>query len=217
MIVSPYIILNLGYFLSFLALLVKDILILRLIIMTSQSIMLYFAYQAHNPFGVVWNILFICINLVWSTLIIRERMPVELNGELGNLYHNFFPIMTPQEFLKLWSIGDHIGFEKGEYIMQEKEVKHQLLLLTHGEAVVIKDQTPINTLTTGNFIGEMSYLTQGEATADVVAGDQMKATVWSREQLTTLAKSKPNLWHKLESVIGHDLIKKIVLTSAKVR
>ena len=60
---TPQIILNIGYFLNFLALVVKDILILRFMIMTSQMLMISYAFHAQNHVAIFWNSIFIVINI----------------------------------------------------------------------------------------------------------------------------------------------------------
>ncbi|MDD5455397.1 MAG: cyclic nucleotide-binding domain-containing protein [Candidatus Margulisbacteria bacterium] len=213
---TPELILNVGYFLNFLALVVKDILILRFMIMTSQVLMIYYAQHAHNSVAIFWYSVFILINIIWIILIVLERMPIQLHGELLHLYQDFFSILTPQEFLKFWNSGEKIIFGKGSLIIKENDTKDQIMLITSGEASVCKDKKIINNLSRGNFIGEMSYLTHGKATADVLADSPLTVAVWSRKQLDDLAASKPDLWNKIQSVIGKDLIKKVIDTSAKV-
>ena len=213
---TPELILNFGYFLNFLALVVKDILKLRIMIIISQLIMIYYAIYANNRVALFWYAVFIIINIIWVILIVLERMPIKLHGQLARLYQDFFSLMTPQEFLKFWDLGEKINLEKGQLIIKENEAKNQLMLITSGQALVIKENKIINALATGNFIGEMSFLTHGKPTADVLADSQLSLVIWSRSQLDELVVSKPNLWNKIQSVIGKDLIKKIIQTSAKV-
>ena len=61
---TPELILNIGYFLNFLALVVKDILALRGMIIISQIIMIYYAVYAHNTVALFWYAVFILINII---------------------------------------------------------------------------------------------------------------------------------------------------------
>ena len=64
-------------------------------------------------------------------------------------------------------------------------------------------------LNRGDFIAEMSFLTEEPAAADVYLEDNVKYIMWNQEELRHMQKLNSDFWGKLHNVLTRDLIKKI--------
>ena len=85
----------------------------------------------------------------------------------------------------------------------------KLLVLVKGEATVLKSGKKIATLSPGDLIGEMSFMSNKPASADVVTVGEAKVAYWSHKDLDRIHKKNNILYNKFISVIGHDLVKKL--------
>ena len=199
---------HVGYTLMLIALLARDILWLRGILVVSQSTLAYYAiYRGVLPIA-FWNVVFVCINTFWVIRILRERAAVVLPGELQPLHEKYFAALAPPEFLRLWSWGERRVLA-GTLLAREGQRPDALYFLLRGEVAILHGGNEVTHCAAGNFIGEMSLLTGEAATADVRALGEVEVMRWPAEKLAQVRARSPGLWTKIQSVLGHDLVEKI--------
>lgn len=199
-----------GYTLQLFALLARDVLWLRGILVCAQSVLATYAYMRGPAFlpYVCWNLVFVGINLYWVVRLLRERAAVELPGELKPIYEKHFAALQPPEFLRLWNEGERGGMSGGR-LVEEGTRPGTLYFLLNGSVAVRRGDQELTRLASGTFIGEMSLLTGEATTADVVALGDVEYMTWPAERLKRLRLRSPMAWTRLQSVLGHDLVEKI--------
>jgi hypothetical protein len=204
------ILVHFGYLLQLFALLARDVLWLRGILVAAQSVLAFYAYlrgPEYLPY-VFWNALFVVINLYWVVRLLRERAAVKLPEELRGLYEQHFAALSPPEFLRLWREGERRTASDAQ-LVREGTRPDALYFLLDGVASVRRGGHPLAELKAGNFIAEMSLLTGEKTTADVVAVGPIEYMAWPADRLARLQQRNPMLWSKVQSVLGHDLVEKI--------
>ena len=206
---------HVGYSLMLFALLARDILWLRSVLIFAQSSLAEYAYL-NNLYSIsFWNWLFVAINTIWVFRILQERRAVTLPAHLKPIYDRHFAALTPPEFLRIWSWGEHLtGCD--ELLVRQGEHPDALYFLTSGTAVVYQDGKEIATLRPGTLIAEMSLLTGEATTADVRAHGAIEYMKWPSDYLQNIRRANPVLWTKIQSVIGHDLVEKIKQASKQI-
>ena len=199
---------NLGYGLMLAGLLARDILWLRLILMSGQACLCIFALLtgAHN--AAVWNALFVLINAVQSVLVWRERREIRLPDTLELLYSKRFKTMLRSDFLKLWTIGSDKRLADAP-LLEAHQDNDRLYLVCEGTAAVWVRGKRVAALKPGAFVAEMSFLTNEPTSADVRAEGELVCRYWTRFQLDRLQLKSPRLWNQLQAAIGHDLVGKL--------
>ncbi len=203
-----FIILNVSYILIAIALLVRDILLLRAMITISEGLIIGWALTAGNHVIAGWNVLFLLINLVQIVRLIIERMPVKLPEELEDIYTNVFNELKEREFLYFWNTGKTISVAD-EFLCKENMHQDELMLILDGRVSVRKKGHEIAKLTRGSFVAEMSFLTGEPASADVVNEENARCIVWSKDKLKHLEQLNPALLMKLQVTLGKDLTHKL--------
>lgn len=199
---------HVGYALMLCALLARDILWLRLLLVGAQSLIAAYAI-AHGVIAIgAWNALFVLINSIWVVLILRERRAVRLPDELRALYERYFAALTPPEFLRLWGWAREEACD-GAVLTRAGERPQALYFLLDGSVSVRSNEQELARLGRGAFVGEMSLLTGGAATADSVALGRVAARVWPVSRLQALRARDPGLWTRVQSVLGRDIVEKI--------
>jgi CRP-like cAMP-binding protein len=68
----------------------------------------------------------------------------------------------------------------------------------------------------GSFIGEMSFITGGTATATVRAVEPTRYLSWSKEDLRQLLNRNPSMRFAMQSVLSSDLTKKLLRRSRTI-
>jgi hypothetical protein len=199
---------HVGYGLMLVALLARDILWLRGILVLAQGCLAYYAwYRGVMPIA-FWNLAFVAINAFWVTRILRERAAVELPPELKALYDRHFAALTPPEFLRFWSWAER-RVECDSLLATQGQRPQALYFLLRGQAEVRQGGRELARLGAGSFVAEMSLLTGETASADVRTLGEVELMRWPAEILQQTRARNPALWTRIQSALGHDLVEKI--------
>lgn len=199
---------HLGYVFMLIALLARDVLWLRSILVLAQGSICAYAWGQGLIGMACWNAAFVVINAIWALLILRERQAAAIPTELQAIHARHFSAMAPREFLRFWAMGSP-GQIRDARLVPAGVHPHALLFLVSGQARVSRQGLELARLPRGSFVAEMSLLTGQSTSADVDAIGTVDVRSWSAEQLAGLRSSRPALWIKLQSVLGLDLVEKL--------
>ncbi|MCA1557455.1 MAG: popeye domain-containing protein, partial [Acidobacteria bacterium] len=159
---------------------------------------------------IYWNILFILINGVQIALIIKERQGVEFSEEEKELYETIFKSFAPFEFMKLLRLGKWLDAKKGEQLaVEQKPLDSVMLIYNCLVSVEVKAQS-LAELKDGSFIGEMSFIRGGAATATVRVLKPTRYLSWSKKDLRKLLHRNPTMKFAMQSVFSTDLTNKLM-------
>jgi len=204
---------HLASVLTMVAYLLKDILWLRLL-----TILSCFAGMAFNYFVpatplwtvIYWNILFAIINIVQIAIIIKERAGVHFPEEEKELHETLFKNFAPFEFMKLMRVGQWREAQPGEILAVDQQPLDAVMLIYNGLAGVEKDGKEVAKLKDGNFIGEVSFITEGVATATVRALMPTRYIAWPKAAVKALLNRNPSMRFAMQAMLSTDLSKKLM-------
>ena len=199
--------------LTAIAYLVKDILWLRVLTTFACVAGIIFNYYVHStPLWVViyWNLLFLVINLVQIAIIMKERREVSFTEEEKELYDTLFKNFAPFEFMKLLRVGNWLEAKKDEVLIVEAKELANGMRIYNGIVGVEADGQLLTQLKDGSFIGEMSFITGGAATATVRAIVPTRYLSWSKADLSRLFQRNPSMRFAMQTVLSTDLTKKLM-------
>jgi hypothetical protein len=206
--VAPYIV-HVGYVLMLGAFLARDVLWLRGLLACAQTLVVIYAFRAGVPSIASWNLLFACINAVWVAAILRERRRVAVPAALQPIFVRHFAALTPQEFLRLWGQGRREVLRRGR-LVRDGDFPDALYFLMQGSVRISRNGAFVTELGAGRFVAEMSLLTGEPANADVDAVGDVEAMRWPIDDLRAIRDRNPLLWTRIQSVIGHDIVEKLL-------
>jgi len=198
--------------------LVKDILYLRLVSVLASLFSVFYNYTIPiEPMwlAINWNIVFIVVNIYHIAVLIYEKRPVQMSPKYKELYETMFKDMTPVEFLKITKIADWIHFKEGEVITQQKHTVDTLNLIYNGTVNVTVDGSKVAQLKDGQFVGEMSFLTEKPATATCVVKHDTELLVWPQKEFKDLLKRNPSLYFTIQSLLSAQVSSALVNISKK--
>ena len=199
---------NILYLLSYS---VKDMLWLRCLTVVAALCLLPYYYVQPVPLtaAIVWNLLFIGINLIQIVILLRERRPVTLTEDQQRLYQLAFHSVTPREFLKLLEVACWEEAADGQLIVRKGEDIDRMMVIHSGSASIRCGEQTVAELGPGQFVGEMSFITGDPTSADVVALKTLRYVSWSKDSLRCLLDERPQLKVALQDAIGADLVGKL--------
>jgi len=192
---------------------VRDVLWLRMLAIAAMVLLLPFYANQPEPMisCMVWQTVFIAINLYWVVVIIRERMPPQMSPDEQVLYDTVFKkTCSAKDMLKLLSKGQWQNASPGKKIIAANMNLDELILMQSGSVTFqVQDGETIK-LHRGCLLGAVSYLTEEATVADYIAEDSVRYLTWQREDLLQLFKVKPELKSALYEIIGLDLVNKLI-------
>ena len=201
---------NFGFILTAFAYVMSDILLLRTLAVASGVVAIIFMYLVSGPPLVIgWNVVLLGINSWRIFTLLRERRDVSFTDEERELYQTIFTSFAPVEFMKLMRIGEWKTEEPGVVLAEENQPIDEVLVIYNGEVGIEKDGVEVVRLRDGTWIGEMSYLQGGNATATVRVLRTTRYVGWGKDELTGLMKRNPTMDVAMKSVLSADLINKL--------
>ena len=198
--------------------LVKDILYLRILsILASLFSVLYNFYIPLEPMWlpIGWNIIFVLVNLYHIAVIIYEKRPVKMSSKEKELYETMFRGLSPVEFLKITKIAQWKQFKSPLPIIQQGKPVNDLILIYNGMVDILVNDNKVAELKDGQFVGEMSFLTEKPATATCKVAHTTECLVWPQKDFKDLLKRNPSLYFTIQSLLSEQVSNNLVSSSQK--
>ncbi len=172
---------------------------------------LYFWFGAVTPLwvGIVWNVVFVAINILQLIILYRERWQVRFTDSERLLHQGLFAEFGPIEFSRLLKSGAWRQVYAGTLLTIEGRTVPDLFVLVQGLAKVEVAGETIALLQPGAFVGEMSLLTHEPASATVITVADCLVFAISQEKLSELLDKDDAVRSAVHRVIGRDLVTKL--------
>lgn len=196
---------NLAFILVACSFMVKDIIWLRFISITASICSIF--YNSHvtaSPLWVPisWNLIFISLNFYHITKIIYGNRKVKLSSIELELYQMSFSALNLMEFSKLIRMGEWRKAEVGTILIEEGQVMEELLMIYSGRVDILVKNKKVNELKDGQFIGEMSFLSNHQASATVKTVLPTEYVSWKQKDLKALVSRNPAIVFSLQAAMG---------------
>ena len=189
--------------------LVKDILWLRIVSIVASLFSVFYNWvipiePMWIPIG--WNFVFVALNLYHIAILIYEKRPVHMDDKNEELYETLFSELTPVEYLKISKVAEWKNFKAKETLIEQGMPVKDLHLIYNGTVDVVVGKKKVAQLKDGQFIGEMSFLTEKPATATCVIKHDSKILIWKQREFKELLKRNPSLYYSIQSLLSTQLV-----------
>jgi hypothetical protein len=198
--------------------LVKDIFWLRVMSITASCFSIFYNYFIPTEpmiIAIFWNGIFIAVNFYHVAIILYEKRTVKMDDKNEELYSTLFKDMTPVEYLKISRAAQWETLKRGERIITQGMPVPDLYLIYNGTVDVQVNNQNIAELRDGEFVGEMSFLTEKVATATCKVKHETQCLVWKQRDFKELLKRNPSLYFTIQSVLSAQVSDKLVSSTKK--
>jgi len=197
----------LGYVLGFVF---KNQIFLRLLVLAATVFyILYYYYHPTEPlWGAIYGSFLIMVaNLIGLGRIMYSRLPI---GIPANQWPIFKALdgLEPGEFRQLMGLGSMEFAEETITLTEESIEVDSLYFAISGELNGDKNGRKFK-MYAGEFIGEVSFMLGGTATATVSIDKGGVYYEWRKDKLRKCLESQPRLSQAFEALIGRDMAKKV--------
>ena len=189
--------------------LVKDILWLRVVSILASLFSVFYNYFIPDQpmwLAINWNIVFVLVNLYHIAVIIYEKRPIKMAPKDKELYETLFRDLSPVEYLKITKIANWKTFKSGETIIRQEHLVTDLVLIYNGTVDVVVGKKKVAELKDGQFVGEMSFLTEKSATATCIVKHDTECLMWKQPEFKDLLKRNPSLYYTIQGLLSNQLI-----------
>ena len=189
--------------------LVKDIMWLRFVSILASSFSVFYNWVIPvEPMwlAINWNFVFIGLNMYHIAVIIYEKRPIKMAPKDKELYETLFKDLSPVEYLKITKIANWKKFKTGDTLIREAHLVTDLILIYNGTVDVKVKGKKVAQLKDGQFVGEMSFLTEKSATADCVVKHDTECLMWKQPEFKELLKRNPSLYYTIQGLLSNELI-----------
>ncbi|MBM2813591.1 MAG: cyclic nucleotide-binding protein [Ignavibacteria bacterium] len=159
--------------------------------------------------SIFWNGIYILANIIMITILVVERGLLSFNQEEAKIYFSVFSKMEKVLFKKVLRAGCWLNLPADDIITQEGEPTDKLILIFDGKLEVTSGGEIVAFLHNGSFVGEMSFLTGGNATATVRTITPSRFYAWDKITLVKLLEGNHELDNAMKNIFSSDLIGKL--------
>lgn len=197
----------LGYVLGFMF---KSQIILRLLVLAAT--VFYIAYYYYHPEEPLWgaiygSLLIMAANLIGLGRLMYSRLPIGIPAEQWPIF-KALEGMEPGEFRQLMRLGAMNFAQDRLDLTKENNVVDSLYFAISGDLNGDKGGRGFK-MYAGEFIGEVSFMLGGNATATVSIEKGGVYYEWRKDKLRKVLESQPRLAQAFEALIGRDMAKKV--------
>ncbi len=206
---------HLSYLLLIVSMMMQSMLWLRILAVSSGLVEI--AYRVsflYDPVSIFWETLFISVNLLQLGLIWFQDRRHQFSHEERHFLESVCPQITGQRARKLLSIGVWHRAQPGTQLTWKGQMVPYLMFVSSGDVRVEVEGRVVGKCTKGDFLGEISFITEEPATADSFAATEVRYLAFERYALSKLLSAEYELAHTLESSFNRNLIEKLVKTNA---
>ena len=191
----------------------RNHLVLRCFILCGSLV--YVAYYYLYPDSPLWGAIFwstalALANLAGIARVLLDRRRSRL-GEHEDSFFNILKVLTPGEFRRLMQIAEWRVAEKPTQLTREGEAVPSLYFVISGDVDVEKSGRTL-THGPGVFIGEVSMVLGGTATASVTLAPGSRYIEWQRQKLRKTIERSPSLGESINRLFNQEMARKLAVS-----
>jgi Cyclic nucleotide-binding domain len=187
---------SLAYAVTAAALLVRDILWLRVLGLAANLGFVVFNITAQGGPTFVflgWSLLFLVINLFQIGNLILERRSIRLPEADEDLHTSVFPSLPVGEFRILLKASSRRDLSEGTVLAEQGGESEQVLLIERGAIKLERDGELLDQLIQGHMLGEIAFVARRPFSSRATVVTPTRVLSWDRKTLERLFLRRPAL------------------------
>jgi hypothetical protein len=160
-----------------------------LAIIAAASTFPYFYFQLEPLWSALfWQGCFLAVNLVNLLILLFSMRAANFDEDEDLAYKIKFSDLKPYEVRPIFKYAKRTSVSAGHVLLKEGEHNRSLFLILEGGCKIIKNDIEVAVLGPGHFVGELSFLSDHDVSADVIAMGDVKLMSWDKSSLGPLFK-----------------------------
>ena len=202
---------HLAYILLILSMLMRRMAWLRILVIASALVgIAYSVIWLSDPVSSFWETLLVAVNVVQLAITWRQNSSARFSREDLAFANRRLRGLSPGEQRRVLDAGRWENLPAGTVLTTEGQEVSDLFFLSDGEADVRYEGRELARCGPGTYIGEMSFVGGGPASATVTTVRPSRIWRISRETLAMFDQKHPTWLAVLEAGISRDMRRKIL-------
>jgi hypothetical protein len=199
------------YFLLIVSMLMRRMVWLRsLAVASGLAKIVYRGFFVFDPVSVLWETIFVAVN-IGQLIILWYYERHHTFEEDQRHFVSSMPAGVERRSLKnLLELSTVREIQPGATLTTVGEAVTELIFVTKGVAVIERDGAVVAACGTGDYVGEMSFLTGRPASATAKAFKPMRVLVFDQLKLKAAMASDAGIRRAMESSLNLNLVGKLV-------
>lgn len=203
------------YFLLIMSVLMRRMVALRLFAVASGlTKIIYRAFFMVDPVSVLWETIFVLVNIVQLLLIWYYEHHHRFSDEHQHFAQNMPAGVDRSAIKQLLDLSQPVSYAPDEVLTTEGEKVGNLVYIAEGIVKVEHEGRVVAICGPGDYIGELSFLSGKPATATAIVVKPTTALVFDQAKLTNAVAGNAQLRRTLESALNMNLAGKLVRSNA---
>ncbi|MDF1727685.1 MAG: cyclic nucleotide-binding domain-containing protein [Sulfitobacter sp.] len=209
---------HVAYVLLVASMLMRSITALRLLVIASALVaMVYAALWLGDPVSLFWEGMLVIVNVFQIVRQWLANRRARFSPEEERLVSERLGSLSRQEARHLLNLGLWLDGVPGTVLTTEGEPVQHLVYLATGMVQIEAGGQTVGACVPGNFVGEMSVLESGPASATATVSKPSRYWLIPADKLRRLHRKRPTIAAALELGIARDLKTKILNANARHR
>ena len=202
---------HLAYILLVASMLMRQMVLLRVLVIASALVaILYATVWLRDPVTLFWETTLVLVNIVQLLITWRSNRKARFTEEEQALITARFAGLGRHEARRLLDLGQWRDGAAGERLTEQDAPVPALVYLHRGSADILLAGHKVATCRAGNFIGEMSLVDDGLATATAVLAGPARLWALPGAAVARLRRDEERLSAALDLAITQDLKTKLI-------
>lgn len=200
------------------------VLLIVSMMMRSMNWLRFFAIMAGTISSIYYSILGDYVSMFWEALFslvnLGQLIILKIENQRGRFSdeENYFistclPGVEKLHTRKLMKFGAWTEVQEGVPLTTQDTCPSKLKFIVSGEAIIERDGKQLGVAKCGDFIGEMSFLTNKPASATVTTTEPTRYLAFDITALREHLQKNPQVRHALEASFNRDLVGKLTSRS----
>ncbi|WP_425419293.1 Crp/Fnr family transcriptional regulator [Oricola indica] len=206
---------HLTYVLAIVSMIMRTMSWLRFFAILSGLVaLIYFGLVRGDYVSAFWEACYVTVNVAQLFLLWYENRPGQFDGAERDFVTRALMDLKPVHAAKMVHQARHETVPGGQVIVTEGTVPDKLYFVVSGKVQIVQHGVVIGTCGKGDFLGEMSLLSRGEANATASTLEPCEMLVFERAALERLVARVEPVRHALHAGISRNLLEKIARMNA---
>lgn len=198
------------YFLLIASMLMRRMVTLRLLAVASGlAKIVYRAVFVLDPVSVLWETIFVLVNVVQLVLIWYYEHHHRFDEEHQHFADNMPDTVDRSAIKRLLDLAELERYDPGAVLTTEGKAVTKLVYIADGIVKVEHVDRLVAICGPGDYIGELSFLSGNPATANATVVKPCRALVFEQQKLAAVIESDMQMRRTLESALNKNLAGKL--------
>ncbi len=205
---------HLAYILLIASMLMRSINWLRALAILAGAVAAYYYWTLDDKVSMFWEVVFTLVNIAQLIILQIENRRGTFSEDEDYFIKTCLPNIDRSHARRLVKLGAWTQVQDETILVFEDKIPDKLKFIVSGKAEVYRNKKLIGTVSRGDFVGEISYLTGENATATAVVIEPVRYLAFGQQRLREHLLRNVEVRHALEASFNRNLANKLVKSNA---